>query len=551
MITRNDAQRFLTQATFGASEADIDHLVGLGDYATWIDQQWAEPANNIRPDENFAREVLQLFSIGLVELQPNGVPRLSGGEPIPTFDQDIVEEFARVFTGWTFGGTTEFTSNDLVGYDTTRPMEAVVAMHDSGAKTLLGGQRNPAGLSPAADIDRALDNIFAHANVGPFISRFLIQRLVTSNPSPGYVGRVAAVFNNDGSGTRGNLGATVKAILLDPDARNGANIADFGKVKEPLMRFTQLWRAMHGYNPRGGNATWRPPYTAAEAIENVTGQAVMRSPSVFNFFQPNHSPPGTPLLAPEMQIHTEAFISEVNRALHGQVYGFNNRDNGYDAVTRIDVEREVALAGDVGVLVDHLDDLLLGGLMPPGHRQAMQSHLATIPNDADGRYLRALDAIFMVVGSPAFMVQPTATAVRPRCPGAAVADRRPHSGWRQLRLGSPDRPADFGLRPRASRSRRDLRPGFKPVADQRHAAVPEAAPDAVAVAPRRLRPVGAGLDLLHRFVGGVNELGPGRGTRVEPRPHGAGWHRCAQRGRHHGGSRGPHQRHAGERGGDG
>ncbi len=509
MINRNEAQRFLTQASFGASESDIDALVALNSYDAWIDQQWAlpvsltqpyveavgsgglrpirhhiwwqnameqpdqlrqrvafalselfvvsdldytlgnaqfgisqyydrlaqyadgnyrdllevvtlhpvmgiylsmlrnvqaDPERNVRPDENFAREVLQLFSIGLVDLDLDGTPVLDDGEVVPTFDQVIIEEFARVFTGWNFNGETAITSNDLTGYDKTQPMWAVAEHHDHGAKTLLGGEQIPAGLTPEADMARALDNIFMHGNVGPFVSKFLIQRLVTSNPSPAYVERVASVFNNDGTGERGNLGEVVRAILLDTEARNGYTDDNFGKVKEPVLRLTQFWRALNAIRP-AGTEEWRPYASSSLGIDSVAGQAVLRSPSVFNFFQPSFSPPETDLLAPEMQIHTEATVGAMNNVLHSCTYAFNTRDYGYEVITRIDVEREVGLASNVDALIDHLDELFLAGLMPAAQRTAMRTHLNALPNTPDGHFARALDAVFMTAASPACMVQ--------------------------------------------------------------------------------------------------------------------------------------------------
>ncbi|MCB1575731.1 MAG: DUF1800 family protein, partial [Xanthomonadales bacterium] len=178
-----------------------------------------------------------LFSIGLVELELDGTVRLQGGQPIPTYDQEIIEGFAHVFTGWTYAGSPSFSSGVR---DYVRPMIAFEAFHDTGEKRLLRGAILPAGRTAAEDLKDALDTIFSHPNVAPFISRQLIQRLVTSNPSPGYVRRVAQRFEDDGRGVRGNLGAVVRAILFDDEARRGHLDASltFGKLKEPLLRLS-------------------------------------------------------------------------------------------------------------------------------------------------------------------------------------------------------------------------------------------------------------------------------------------------------------------------
>ena len=241
----------------------------MGIYLTHMQNQKADAALNIRPDENYAREVLQLFSIGLVRLGSDGTPLLDGGQPIPTYGQAAVRGFAAVLTGWNWNNTgcgpttyvccTEETYARCGPYDYNvpawkLPIQPIEAFHDNtNAKQLLdyagaalpGGVLAPGGSAPV-ELDAALDNIFHHPNVGPFIGRRLIQRLVTSNPSPAYVQRVASAFNNNGNGVRGDLKATVRAILGDPEARFGQWMfpSTFGKLREPLPQEHQLWRAM-------------------------------------------------------------------------------------------------------------------------------------------------------------------------------------------------------------------------------------------------------------------------------------------------------------------
>jgi uncharacterized protein (DUF1800 family) len=284
---------------------------------------------------------MQLFSIGLVELHQDGSLRLSSaGEPIPTYTIDDVTELARVMTGWSYGKTnsnyttvldnTAFNAGSGPYYFQaawTNPMKNFAAYHDTGAKKVLGTVI-PAGLDGEQDLDAALDILFAHPNVAPFICQQLIQRLITSNPSAGYTYRVAQVFLNDGTGVRGNLGAVFKAILLDPEARSPAVAASigFGKQKEPVIRYAQMLRALgaasklpladlsaYGY-PASQLDNFAPGATRIRfAASDITlGQTPMSAPSVFNWFPPNYTPGGAiteaGLVAPEMQITQETQI---------------------------------------------------------------------------------------------------------------------------------------------------------------------------------------------------------------------------------------------------
>ena len=380
----------------------------MGIYLSMMRNEKADPARNIRPDENYARELLQLFSIGLYELDDRGQPVIEGGAPRPTYDQETIEEFARVFTGWNWNGETSFTSNNLTTEQRRLPMTPVESFHDTGSKTLLNGQVLPAGQTARQDLDAALDNVFAHRNVGPFIAKALIQRLVTSNPSSGYVSRVAAAFNNNGSGERGDLRATVTAILLDQEARTGhqTNTANFGKVKEPLLRLSQMWRALDA-TPGPANPDTYRPYSVSLmlALPDVIGQAPLMSPSVFNFFSPSYRPATGGLTAPEMQIYTEVLIAATNNMLHSSIYDHNNIEPGNDRVTRVTLDRAYALADDADRLADHLNVLLFGGTMPRWLRDPLVEHVSSLPTDADGLYARTVDAIYLCIASPAFIVQ--------------------------------------------------------------------------------------------------------------------------------------------------
>lgn len=382
----------------------------MGIYLSMVRNEKADPARNVRPDENFAREVLQLFTIGLDELTSDGQVRIGGsGQPIPTYDQVTIEEFAKVFTGWNFDGVRSWTDNNVGTESRVVPMIPDENFHDTSAKTLLNGTTLPAGQTAYADLTMALDNIFAHPNVGPFVARSLIQRFVTSNPTPQYVGRVAAVFNDDGGGVRGDLQATVKALLLDPEARAGAEALPdrFGKMKEPIMRLTNLWRAFDARPGPEAGGRYRPYARALSQLGDVLGQSVLDSPSVFNFYNPdNPLEPGSQLVAPEVQILTEINVASTNNMLLQAVYGDNNRSTQYrQNITQIQIEPAVELAADVPALLDRLDTILCGGQLPVAVRDAIETLIATHPDDDDGRYLRVVDAVYSIVGSPFHLVQ--------------------------------------------------------------------------------------------------------------------------------------------------
>lgn len=379
----------------------------MGTYLSMVRNERADPARNVRPDENYAREILQLFTIGLHELHPDGTLRRSGGEPIPTYNQATVEEFAKTFTGWNYADTGEWNSNRA--YDRTLPMTAWQEYHDDTPKVLLNGVTLPGGQSAEQDLAGALDNIFAHPNVGPFIARSLIQRLVTSNPTPGYVGRCAAVFDNDGAGVRGNLGALVRAILVDTEARTGhlSAPATFGKVKEPLLRLTQLWRAFDAQPGPDSGGIYRTRARVVDQIIDLLGQAPLQSPSVFNFFSPD-TPLGanSALVAPETQILTEINVATTDNMLFSQIYSHNSFYDAPATQTRIQITNEMALATDIDALLDHLDELLLAGSMPAQYRSVIADRLATHDaSTAEGRADRVLDGIYAIVGSPFHYIQ--------------------------------------------------------------------------------------------------------------------------------------------------
>ena len=382
----------------------------MGIWLSMIRNEKADPARRVRPDENYAREVLQLFSIGLHELDGAGNPA-PAGDPRPAYTQETVESFARAFTGWNFAGTDEWYSIDMTPYDKITPMVAVEAYHDTGAKVLLGDETIPAGQGARADLEAALDNIANHSNVGPFMARRLIERLVTSNPSDGYVRRVAAVFDDDGTGERGDLGATVRAILADDEAwgERTAN-PDFGKLKEPVFRLTNLMRALDARPGAGADGTYHGATRTADRVDEVYGQSILTSPSVFNFFQPDFPvtgrPMGTnglPLVAPERQVLTEAAVASANNDLFLMVHDHHSRSDADDDTATLDIEKPLALLEEgPEALVDWLERVPMGGSMSASMRAVLLESFGAPDTDP---LARLEDALYLVVGSPEYLVQ--------------------------------------------------------------------------------------------------------------------------------------------------
>ena len=394
----------------------------MGLYLSMMGNMKPDPVRNVRPDENYAREVLQLFSIGLVRLNPDGTPmRDAMGRTIPTYDQFTVKGFAHVFTGWNFADCPYYEGcwfNDYTAPSWRVPMVAYPAHHDTaGSKQLLdypgvalpAGVLGPGGTAPG-NLDAALDNIFRHPNVGPFIARQLIQRLVTSNPRPEYVARVAARFDDNGAGVRGDLRAVIQAILFDTEARlpslpGSGRVREphprFGKVREPLLRLTHLWRALDAGANNGRTTEWAP--------EEYLGQAPLRAPSVFNFFSPSYQPVGEPtalgLFAPELQLATGFQLPITSDAYGDNVFRwYVGSPQGTVRSIRVDLGRDAPLAANPAALLDRYDLLFMSGQMSSRMRQLLLAHLQGVPNTNGGRD-RVQEALYLIVNSPEYTVQ--------------------------------------------------------------------------------------------------------------------------------------------------
>ncbi|MDB6072284.1 MAG: hypothetical protein JWL81_3455 [Verrucomicrobiales bacterium] len=378
----------------------------MGRYLSHLGNQKAVPETNQYPDENYAREIMQLFSIGQWELNPDGSRKTTpAGDPIPTYDNSRITAMARVFTGLWFSGQDWLQGgyNDA-GY--LRPMTLFPERHDFAAKELLGGwtipERAPTAENGMRDVREAVRCLFLHPNTPVFISRQLIQFLVTSNPTPAYVSRVQAVFVNNGSGVRGDLGAVVKAILLDPEARDprwSMGDPDFGKLKEPLIRSLHLAR-VGGMGRRPG-AVWWNWGDFFEAMK----QEVMYSPSVFNFYRPDYRAPGLlsekNLSGPVFQITDSSTSISVPNLYWEFIH--NGLTPSHDVTYPLDFAAEQSMAGNPAALVDRLNLLFCAGRMSAGSRAVILSAVEEIP--ATDPRSRVHLAVYLCLTAPEGAVQ--------------------------------------------------------------------------------------------------------------------------------------------------
>ena len=388
----------LNQNAFGNYRQLLRELTlnpAMGDYLDMVNNRKPNPTTGRIANENYAREILQLFSVGLFRLNADGTLALDGqGRPIPTYDEAVIQALARVFTGWTYApkpGQPNNTSNP-VNY--LAPMVLHQINHDVGAKTILGGVVLPAGRDGNVDLDEALDVIANHPNVGPFIGRQLIQQLVTSNPSPAYVARITTVFNNNGAGVRGDLRAVVKAILLDSEARGATSPPPpFGKLKEPTLAMLQLVRALNGTGDGLGLA----------GIARNMGQDPYQAPSVFNYFTPDYQLPGTALFAPPFQIHTEATTVTRSNWVNTLIFGTVGVPFGPTGTSvAVDLAQFDALAANPATLVDALDQRLTHGAMSAGMKATIVDAVGRI--SATRARARVQNALYLVATSAQFNV---------------------------------------------------------------------------------------------------------------------------------------------------
>jgi len=372
----------------------------MGDYLSMKGNQKPNPEKGIRPDENYARELLQLFSIGLVQMETDGTVALDEFDvPRPTYDQQTIEAFAHVFTGWHFKDVENWNYPKVT--DWYSPMEAYQERHDTGEKTLLNGTVLPSGQSAEQDLHDALNNIFNHPNVGPYFAKHMIRQLVTSNPSSEYIERVAETFNDDGSGTRGNISAVVVATLLDQEALTG-HLDDpetFGKLREPLVRLISLWRAFDG-NPDH-------PEFSYGWLKNRLNQAPLQSPSVFNFFSPSFSQGGDirdmNMKSPEFQIHNESSIIDITSAMLAHSIWNNTESTSERNLAPINISKLMLLDEDRASLYELLGKLTLA--KPPSAALRKQADYLLDARKNASSQIRAEELLFLFISSPEAAVQ--------------------------------------------------------------------------------------------------------------------------------------------------
>lgn len=385
----------------------------MGYYLSHIRNEREDPDTGRIPDENYAREVMQLFSIGLWELNPDGSRRLDAqNQPIPTYGQAEIAGMARVFTGLSWGtpDTSEATWRGWNIWPNTPPWNVPMQMferyHSASEKRIVSGVVIPPNTPGDESLRIALDTLANHPNTGPFISEQLIKRLVTSNPSREYVARVAAVWADNGAGERGDLAAVFRAILTDPEARDAARIEDpeWGKLREPMLRFSAWLRAFAVRPPDDSDGRFQI-WNLEDPVQSL-GQNPLRAPSVFNWFRPDYAPPGAildaGLVAPEFQITHETTVTGYSNFMRDTVLG----DNWRSGNVLPDYSPELALAGTPDALIARLDLLLTSGQLSAATRSDIRAALEAIPYDGpNGPILRVVTAVQLIMASPDFVVQ--------------------------------------------------------------------------------------------------------------------------------------------------
>jgi uncharacterized protein (DUF1800 family) len=388
---------------------DVTLSPNMGNYLNMMNN--VKPAAGQIANENYAREMMQLFTIGLNLLNDDGtLKKDANGNPIPAYTQAQVQAFARAYTGWTSanadGSVPPHAQWPVANW--AHPMVPIEHQHDASAKTLLNGVTLPAGQLAKDDLSQALDNIFNHPNVGPFVCRHLIQHLVTGNPSPAYVKRVAAVFANNTRGVRGDMKAVVSAILMDPEARANdtltgdeleANPAvDAGHLREPILWLMNVARGLNA-GTTNTDATNHYPYTNfIDQRGRYLGEPVFAQQSVFNYFSPTYVIPGTTRNSPEFGLEDTGAIMLRPNFLN---YFFHNDDNG----VRVDLGTSGPFgskAANAGKLVDYLGLIFMHSQMPTDMRTQIVSTVSTIP--ASNQTLRTSVAAYLVLSSSQYKI---------------------------------------------------------------------------------------------------------------------------------------------------
>lgn len=402
---------------------EVTYSVAMSQYLTYLQNTKGDPENGRVPDENYARELMQLFTIGLVELNPDGTSKLSGGKPIETYTNEDIIGLARVFTGLSYDEEEFWQLREQRDPDAHyTPLKMFPEWHSALEKAFLG-TTVPPNTSGAISIDLALDRLFNHPNVGPFIGRQLIQRFVTSNPKPDYVARVTLAFDTGafalpdgtvvGEGRRGDLKATIAAILFDAEARDSdrRNAPDFGKLREPALRLTH-WARAFDVNSADASAPWSLYYSGGATS---LSQHPFHAPSVFNFYRPGYVPPGTEaealsLVAPEFQLVNSVSVIGYANFMSRFIFEYESGANEASPPTfQPDYADEIALAHEPVALVAHLNAFLTNNHLTETSKKRISSILKDLPVRAETKdedlKRRAELAVLLVMTSPEYLIQ--------------------------------------------------------------------------------------------------------------------------------------------------
>lgn len=383
---------------------DVTVNVAMGEYLDMRNNSKANPTTGTLANENYARELLQLFTIGLVQLNADGsVKKDANGNPLQTYDQTIVQEFAKVYTGWTYPTKPGATPAKFNPAYYEGPMVPYESNHDTTQKTLLNGAIIASGGTATGDLNAALDNIFNHANVGPFIGKQLIQHLVTSNPSPAYVSRITAVFNNNGAGVRGDLKAVVKAILLDSEARAGdsgpgsgtPSASANGHLMEPALAIPAMLRGL-GMQVNDTNSL--------NSYSSRLGQSIFSPPTVFSYFAPGYQVPpsltsGAAWNGPEFQnVSPDGAVNWYN-TINSMVYGTT-----FGGMT-VDLTPFINLGNDPAGLIGLVNKTFYNGWMTSQMQTEITAALNAITGTtASSQKARAQAALYLALSSAQYRV---------------------------------------------------------------------------------------------------------------------------------------------------
>jgi uncharacterized protein (DUF1800 family) len=394
----------LARNAFGNYRELLDEVTwnpSMGKYLSHFRNRKASADGLRQPDENYAREVMQLFTIGLIERNLDFTPILSGGQPVATYNQSVVTNYAKVFTGFNYNNATSISN----GTNTYLRMTCIETEHDTTVKTVVGDVTIPAGQNCPTDVDDGIDLLFAHPNVAPFISRQLIQRFTSSSPSAAYIQRVAQKFVNNGYGERGDLSAVMRQVLMDPEARN-APTTNSGKPREPLLKLTAMWRAWDAQMPAADNYGNVP--MGMTNPSGTFGQRPLGADTVFNFYGPDYQQPGTianaGLYSPEFQTLDESTLTSMSNSYY--TYSWNSYVGMSSPPSNrplLNLAPLVALAGDPDAMVAEVNKRMMYGSMSAAMQDVLRNMLIFM--DGASATDKARTVVYVTALSPEYAVQ--------------------------------------------------------------------------------------------------------------------------------------------------